>query len=95
MSIFLSVYPDLVLSVTPCVMTVADHCYCNRLISQYTYDQLIQRVDWIDTDKARILLSSIRTVLLSTPGVLTEFVTILSKVDYCKLVADKLQQQLQ
>ncbi len=95
MSIFLSVYPDLVLTVTPCVMTVADHCYSIGLISQYTYDQLIQRVDWIDTDKARILLSNIRTVLLSTPGVLTEFVTILSRVVGCKLVADKLQRLLQ
>ncbi len=94
MSIFLSVYPDLVLSVTPCVRTVADHCYGIGLISQYTYDQLIQRVDWIDTDKARVLLSCIRTVLLSTPGVLTEFVTILSRVVGCKLVPDKLQRLL-
>ncbi len=95
LSVFLSVYPDLVFSVTPCVMTVADHCYSKRLVSQYTYDQLIQRVDWIDTDKARILLSSIRKVLLSTPGVLTEFVTVLSQVDDCKQVADKIKQQLQ
>ncbi len=95
MSVFLSVYPDLVLSVKPCVMTVADHCYSKGFLSQYIYDQLIQRVDWIDTDKARILLSNIRTVLLSTPDVLTEFTTILSKVDDCKLVADKIQLQLQ
>ncbi len=94
MSIFLSVYPDLVLLVTPCVRTVADHCYGIELISQYTYDQLIQRVDWVDTDKARVLLSCIRTVLLSTPGVLTEFVRILSRVVGCKLVPDKLQRLL-
>ncbi len=94
MSIFLSVYPDLVLSVTPCVMTVADHCYSKGLISPDMYDQLLQRQTWIDVEKTRNLLSSVRSVLSSRPSALKEFVTILSEVDYCKLVADKIQQRL-
>ncbi len=94
MSIFLSVYPDLVLSVKPCVMTVADHCYSKGLISPDMYDQLLQRQTWIDVEKTRNLLSSVRSVLSSRPSALKEFVTILSEVDYCKLVADKIQQRL-
>ncbi len=94
MSIFLSVYPDLVLSVTPCVMTVADHCYSIGLVTEDAYDQLIQRMDLTDKHKARILLGNVRSVLSSRPSALKEFVTILSEVDYCKLVADKIQQRL-
>ncbi len=94
MSIFLSVYPDLVLSVKPCVMTVADHCYSKGLLSPDMYDQLLQRQTWIDVEKTRSLLSSVRSVLSSRPSALKEFVTILSEVDYCKQVADKIQQRL-
>ncbi len=94
MSIFLSVYPDLVLSVMPCVMTVADHCYSIGLVTEDAYDQLIQRMDLTDKHKARILLGNVRSVLSSRPSALKEFVTILSEVDYCKLVADKIQQRL-
>ncbi len=95
MSIFLRVYPDLIHSVMPCVMTVADHCYSEELISPDMYDQLLQRQNWIDVEKTRNLLSSIRTVLSSRPTALKEFVTVLSQVDYCRQVADKIQQQLQ
>ncbi len=95
LSIFLSVYPDLVVSVKPCVMTVADHCYSIGLISPDMYDQLCQRQNWIDVEKTRNLLSSIRTVLSTRPTALKEFVTVLSQVDYCRQVADKIQQQLQ
>ncbi len=95
MSVFLSVYPDLVHSVKPCVMTVADHCYSIGLVSPDIYDQLLQHQNWIDVEKTRNLLSSIRTVLSSRPTALKEFITVLSRVDYCKLVADKMQQQLQ
>ncbi len=88
-------YPDLVHSVTPCVMTVADHCYSIGLISPDTYEQLLQRETWINVEKTRNLLNNIRTVLSSRPTALKEFVTVLSQVDYCRQVADKIQQQLQ
>ncbi len=91
MSIFLSVYPDLVLSMKHCVMTVADHCYSKRLVTEDAYDQLIQRMDLTDKHKARILLGNVRSVLSSRPSALKEFVTILSEEDYCKQVADKIQ----
>ncbi len=94
LSIFLSVYPDLVHSVKPCVMTVADHCYGIGLISQNTYDQLLVR-NTIDEDKARTLLDSIRRVFSSRPSALEEFVTVLSQTGECNDVADKIQQQLQ
>ncbi len=88
-------YPDLVHSVTPCVMTVADHCYSIGLISQCTYDQLRERKDLIGKDRARTLLDNIRTVFSSRPSVLKEFVTVLSQTGECNDVADKIQQQLQ
>ncbi len=93
--IFLSVFPDLVLSVKPCVMTVADHCYSIGLISQYTYDQLCERTDLIDVDKARILLDNVHRVLSSRPSALKEFVNVLFQTGECNYVADKIQQQLQ
>ncbi len=95
LSIFLSVYPDLVLSVKPCVMTVADHCYSIELISQYTYDQLRERKDLIDEDRARTLLDNIRRVFSSRPSALKEFVTVLFRTGECNHLADKIQRQLQ
>ncbi len=94
MSIFLRVYPDLVRSVTPCVMTVADHCYSIGLISRYTNRQLCQRRDLIDEDKTRILLDYIREVFSSEHTALKDFVTVLYETE-CNDVADKIQQQLQ
>ncbi len=93
LSIFLRVYPDLVRSVTPCVMTVADHCYSIGLISRCTNRQLCQRRDLIDEDKARILLDSIREVF-SEHKVLKDFITVLYETE-CNDVANKIQQQLQ
>ncbi len=93
MSVFLSVYPNLVLSVTPCVMTVADHCCSIGLITEDTYDQLVQR-DLTDKHKARILLGNVRTVLSSRPSALKEFVNVLFETGECKHVADKIQQLL-
>ncbi len=92
LSVFLSVYPDLVLSVKPCVMTVADHCYSIGLITEDTYDQLVQR-DLTDKHKARILLGNVRTVL-SSPSALKEFVNVIFRTGECNDVADKIQQQL-
>ncbi len=94
MSVFLSVYPDLVLSVKPCVMTVADHCYSIGLITEDNHDQLVQRVDLTDKHKARILLGNVRTVLSSRPSALKEFVNVLFQTGECKHVADKIQQLL-
>ncbi len=87
-------YPDLVLSVTPCVMTVADHCYSIGLVTEDTYDQLVQRVDLTDKHKARILFGNVRTVLSSRPSALKEFVNVLFRTGECNDVADKIQQQL-
>ncbi len=95
LSIFLSVYPDLVHSVKPCVMTVADHCYSVGLISQYTYDQFRERKDLIDEDRARTLLDNIRRVFSSRPSALKEFVTVLFQTGECNHLADKIQRQLQ
>ncbi len=94
MSIFLSVYPDLVHSVKLCVMTVADHCYSIGLISQYTYDQL-RELNLINEDKARTLLDNIRRVFSSRPSALKEFATVLFQTRECNHLADKIQRQLQ
>ncbi len=94
MSLFLSVYPDLVHSVKPCVMTVADHCYSIGLISQYTYDQL-RELNLINEDRARTLLDNIRKVFSLRPSALKEFVTVLFQTGECNHLADKIQRQLQ
>ncbi len=75
-------------------MIVADRCYSIGLISCTTYEHIRQRRDLIDEDKARILLGNVLTLSSYKPSALKEFVTILSKVDYCKQVAHKIQQQL-
>ncbi len=93
MSIFLSVYPDLVLSVKPCVMTVADHCYSIGLVTEDAYDQLVQR-NLTDKHKARILLGNVRSVLSSRSSALKEFVNVLFQTGECNDVADKIQQLL-
>ena len=95
LTLFQKVYPDLVHSVTPCVMTVADYCYSNELISRYTYDQLRERKDLTDEDRARTLLDNVRRVFSSRPSALKEFVTVLFQTGECNYVADKIQQQLQ
>ncbi len=95
LSIFLSVYPDLVHSVKPCVMTVADHCYSIGLISQDTYDQLCERKDLTDKNRTRILLDNIRRVFLSRPSALQKFVTVLFQTGECNHLADKIHRQLQ
>ncbi len=94
LTIFLRVYPDLVLSVKHCVMTVADHCYSIGLITEDTHDELVSSV-LNDKHKARILLGNVRTFLSSRPSALKEFVTILFQTGECNDVADKIQQQLQ
>ncbi len=94
LSVFLSVYPDLVLSVKPCVMTVADYCYSIGLISQYTYGQIRGRKDLLDEDSARTLLDNIRGVFSSRPSALKEFVTVLFQTGECNHLVDKIQQQL-
>ncbi len=87
-------YPDLVHSVMPCVMTVADHCYSIGLLSPNMYDQLLHRHNLTDKDKARIVLNSIRTVLSTRPTALKEFVSVLFQVGECTQMADKIQHQL-
>ncbi len=94
MSIFRSVYSNLVRSVEPSVMTVADDCYSEHLISPDMYDQLIQCPNWTNAMKTRNLLNNISKVL-SRPSALKDFVTILSQVDDCRQIADEIQQQLQ
>ncbi len=76
-------------------MTVADYCYSNELISQDTYDQLRERKDLTDKDRARTLLDNVREVFSSRPSALKEFVTVLFQTGECNYVADKIQQQLQ
>ena len=90
---FLSVYPDLIHSVKPCVLAVADHCLSDGLISHNIYEKIYKRDDWIDTDKARVLLDNIRTVLSVTPLALNKFVSVLFKVGDCKFVAEKIQSK--
>ncbi len=92
--IFRTVYTDLVNSVKFCVMTVADHCYSIGLIGEETYDQIVQ-LNLTDKQKARILLGKVHASSSCRPSALKEFVTILSKLDYCKQVAHKIQQLLQ
>ncbi len=87
-------YSDLICSVEPSVMTVADRCYSQKLISSDMYDQLIQCPNWTDTNKTRNLLNNISKVI-SRPSALKDFVTILSQVDDCRQIADKIQQKLQ
>ncbi len=73
-------------------MTVADYCYSKQLISHDVYELLLQRDNLIDVDKTRCLLNNIRTVFSSKPSALKDFVSILSQVDNCKQIAEKIKK---
>ena len=88
----MSVYADLVVTVKPCVHSVADHCLSVGLISEEAYDIIIQRHDLLDTDKARILLSHIRDAVSQKPESLLCFITVLNNVGDCEELVHKLQK---
>ena len=81
------VYADLVIAMKPCVHSVADHCLSLGLISEYTYDIIMQH-DLIDSDKARILHSSInRDAISQKTESLRLFITVMSNIgDFDNLV---------
>ena len=86
-------YPDLVSALKPCVKSVADYCISVGLISEDTYDNIIQR-DLSDKDKARILLSNIRTTISSNAKAFDDFITVMEKVDACKSLVEKMQSEV-
>ncbi len=94
MSVFMRLYPELICSVKPSVLTIADDCVGRGLISQDAYDQIVKRTDWIDTDQARCLLDNIRTTITFRPLALEDFASVLLKVEDCKIVARKLRQYM-
>ncbi len=94
MSVFMRLYPELICSVKPCVLTVADDCVGRGLISQDAYELIVERTDWIKKDKARCLLDNIRTTITFRPLALENFASVLLEVEDCKVVAKKLQQYM-
>ena len=90
--VYMRMFPDLIFSVKPCVHSVADHCLCLELISEETYDTIIQRHDLIDSHKARILLSNIRDAISKEPKSLRCFITVLNKVGGCEDIVHKLER---
>ena len=87
----MSVYADLVVTLKPCVDSVADQCVGVGLISVEAYDTIIQRHDLIDSHKARILLSHIRDAVSQKPESLQCFITVLNNVGDCEELVHKLQ----
>ena len=83
-------YPDMVATLNPCVKSIADYCISVGLISEDTYDNIIQR-DLSDKDKARILLSNIRTTISSNAKAFDDFITVMEKVDACKNLVERMQ----
>ena len=77
---FMSVYADLVEAVKHSVNTLADHCLSTGLISKETYDTIIKRHDFIDVDRARILLSNIQDAISRNAESLDVFIDVLTKV---------------
>ena len=86
-------YPDLVSALSPCVKSVADYCISIGLISEETYDSIIQR-DLIDKDKARILLSNIRTTISSNAKAFNDFIRVMEKVDACKSLLERMRTEV-
>ena len=76
----MSVYADLVEAVKHSVNTLADHCLSTGLISKETYDTIIKRHDFIDVDRARILLSNIQDAISRNAESLDVFIAVLTKV---------------
>ncbi len=94
MSVFMRLYSELICTVKPCVLTVADDCVGRGLISQDAYELIVKRTDWIDTDQARCLLDNIRTTITFRPLALEDFASVLLEVEDCRVVARKLRQYM-
>ncbi len=94
MTSFLSVYKELMCSVKPCVMDLADSCLGCGLISQDSYEKILKKENWIDSDKARCLLDNVRQTLSVTPQALNTFVSVLLEAEDCKCVAEKIRKLL-
>ena len=86
-------YPDLISVLSPCVKSVADYCISVGLISEDTYDNIIQR-DLSDKDKARILLSNIRTTISGNANAYEDFITVMEKADACKCLVERMQTEV-
>ena len=86
-------YPDLVSALMPCVNSVSDYCISVGLISEDTYDNIIQ-LDLTNKDKARILLSNIRTTLSSNAKAYDDFIIVIEKVDACKYLVERMQSEV-
>ena len=76
----MNMYPELVISLKSCVKSVADQCLCMELISTDTYDMIIMKPDLIDSDRARILLSNIRSNISLKTETLGNFLSALLNV---------------
>ncbi len=87
-------HSDLINSIEPCVLTIADDCYTRKLISRDTYDEIIERQDWTKKDKARGLLKNINSVISVISHALQDFVSVLLDSGDCDTVAQRMQQRL-
>ena len=88
----MSVFADLVVTVKPCVHSVADHCLSEGLISVEAYYTINNLHNLIDSDKARILLRHIQDAVSQKPESLLCFITVLNNVGGCEELVHKLQK---
>ena len=70
-------YPKLIISLKYCVKSV---CLNMRWISTDSYDAITMKQDLNDSDRARILLSNIRSNMSLKKETLLDFISALTKV---------------
>ena len=79
----------LVKALKPSIKSVADECWGEDLISEETYDAVMD-LNLIDADKARKLLKNVRQTISCDPQAFEKFHVIIDKFGGCGGIMDAL-----
>ena len=87
--VFKKLFPLLVKALKPSIKSVADECWGEDLISEETYDAVMD-LNLIDADKARKLLKNVRQTISCDPQAFEKFHVIIDKFGGCGGIMDAL-----
>lgn len=85
--IFKQSLPKLVIALQPCIGSVADHCLSKELMSEETYDAIME-CNLTNADKSRRLLKNVRQTISLKPDALDKFGVILNELELVDLIKD-------
>ena len=86
-SLFKELFPVLVKALKSSIKSVADECWSDDLISEETYDAVMD-LNLIDADKARKLLKNVQHTISCDPQAFEKFHVIVDKFGGCGGIMD-------